>query len=71
MATEEHTRLDELTLGAADAIDQGADPFSTAWLSEHKVTLDECWQLSHNIAGCIRAFYAVSDAAHRLARPIR
>lgn len=40
----------ELLLAAADALDEGIDPFSTSWLSEHEVTLNECYTLSDNLA---------------------
>jgi hypothetical protein len=35
---------------AADALDEGTDPFSTGWLSEHEVTMDQCMNLAKQLA---------------------
>jgi hypothetical protein len=43
-------RKTELLLAAADALDEGIDPFGATWLSEHEVALDECYDLSDNLA---------------------
>lgn len=43
-------RLDGLLLKAAQALENGADPFSHSFLVENKVTLDECMTLSERIA---------------------
>ncbi len=48
----------ELLAKAADAFADGRDPFSTPWLSEHGVTLDECYALSQSIAELIRGYLA-------------
>ena len=35
---------------AAKALDQGDNPFSTSWLSEHDVTFDQCISLAQQLA---------------------
>jgi hypothetical protein len=40
----------ELLRAAADALDGGTDPFSTGWLSEHDVSLDQCLNLAKQLA---------------------
>jgi hypothetical protein len=40
----------ELLREAADALDEGTDPFSTGWLSEHEVTFDQCMNLAKQLA---------------------
>jgi hypothetical protein len=35
---------------AAVALDEGTDPFSTNWLSEHDVTFDQCMSLAQQLA---------------------
>lgn len=44
------TRHDSLLLKAAEALSHGADPFSSGFLTENNVTLDECMALSERIA---------------------
>jgi hypothetical protein len=39
-----------LLLDAAAALDEGTDPFDESWLIEHRVTLDECFDLSAQLA---------------------
>lgn len=50
------TRMDELALAAAATFEDCSDPFSTAWLVEHSVTADECYELSQRISMALRAF---------------
>lgn len=56
------TRTKPLLLLAAAALDDGRDPFSDAFLSEHGVTLDECYGLSEQLALGARLL-------HRLTHP--
>lgn len=44
------TRSIALLEAAADALQDGTDPFNTNWLAEHDVTLDECFTLSEQFA---------------------
>ena len=44
MSTAELLRL------AADALDDGRDPLTTPFLSEHEVTLDDCFTLAGQLA---------------------
>lgn len=48
------TRESELLLKAAEALEAGTDPFSPGWLADNGVTSAECYDLSENIAKCIR-----------------
>ena len=50
------SRMQQLLNDAADAFDDGRDPFQHDWLSEREVTLDECWELGYIIAARIRFF---------------
>ena len=56
------TRSKSLLLLAADAMDDGQDPFSDHFLSEHGVTLDECYGLGEQLALGARVL-------HRLTHP--
>lgn len=49
-------RTKELLSLAAETFADGADPFSDAFLREHKVTLDECVGLSELIAVLIKGY---------------
>jgi hypothetical protein len=40
----------ELLRLAAEALDEGTDPFNTAFLIEHEVTFDQCMALSRQLA---------------------
>lgn len=53
-----------LLADAADALDDMRDPFTSEWLIEHRVTLDECASLSEQMALSIRAYLAM-DARDR------
>lgn len=52
------SRMDDLLGEAAEAFADGRDPFSTEWLSDHEVTLDECMALSDRIASVLRGYLA-------------
>ena len=49
-------RSDYLIGKAAEALEQGAIPFSGPWLVEHEVTSDECGHLSDRLAVILRGF---------------
>lgn len=44
------SRSSELLKAAAEALDDGEDPLHHAFLSEHEVTLDECYDLAEWMA---------------------
>lgn len=44
------SRTSELLKAAADALDDGRDPLTTPFLSDHAVTLDECYDLAEWLA---------------------
>lgn len=44
------TRLIDLLNHAADAMENGQDPFDHGFLGEHAVTLDECFTMAELIA---------------------
>lgn len=46
----EPNRREDLVLKAAKAMIDGMDPFSTTFLSEHNVTLDECYTMGEDLA---------------------
>lgn len=54
------SRVDDLLTAAAEVFDDGRDPFTDAFLVEHKVTLDECMTLSEHIATAIRSYVRLS-----------
>ena len=64
MATKQ-TRGEFLLKAAAAAFEQGIDPFSTAWLSEHEVTAQECFDLGQSLSTVIKAYLA-SDADFKI-----
>lgn len=49
-------RRKELLLAAAAEFDRLRSPFDGTWLSDHHVTLDECGDLSEDVARAIRYF---------------
>lgn len=56
------TRMTELMHLAADALDEGMDPFNQAFLAEHDVTFDECMSLAEMLATAGRLFaYALDN----------
>jgi hypothetical protein len=44
------TRHSELLTAAADALEDGDNPFSGSFLAEHDVTSDECMDLADSLA---------------------
>lgn len=48
--TAPHERAESLVLAAADAMDDGRDPFDHHFLAEHDVTLSEAHDLSEALA---------------------
>jgi hypothetical protein len=44
------SRSSELLKAAADALDDGSDPFSSTFLDANRVTLDECFDLAEWLA---------------------
>lgn len=44
------SRSSELLKAAADALDDGRDPLTPPFLDEHRVTLDECYDLAEWLA---------------------
>lgn len=47
-------RMAHLLLAAASALEDGCDPFSTEWLAEHEVSLNEAYELAELCAYAIR-----------------
>lgn len=48
-------RAKELLLKAAEALDDGSDPFATHFLTTNRVSLEEALALADDVADCIRA----------------
>jgi len=48
------TRMTDLLKNAADALDEGEDPLALSFLSEHDVTLDECYDMAFKLAAGAR-----------------
>jgi len=44
------SRSSELLKAAADALEEGSDPFHESFLGKHDVTADECFDLADSIA---------------------
>jgi hypothetical protein len=44
------SRTTQLLNAAADALEEGTDPFAPGWLGEHAVTFDECMSLAEELA---------------------
>lgn len=65
-------RMTKLLEQAADAFDDGRNPFGTEWLVEHDVTLEECMTLSQQIAVAVRNYARLSteETAHAILRSI-
>ncbi len=61
------SRVDVLAIEAAKALEDGRDPFSTAFLVEHMVTADECFALSERIATAVRVFQAMTTTDQAIA----
>jgi hypothetical protein len=56
--SEKSKRINALLAKAAQAFIDGNDPFSSGWLSENDVTLDECMSLSNQIGAIIKGYAA-------------
>lgn len=56
------SRARDLLRLAAEALEDGRDPLSQAFLVEHQVTLDECYNLADAMAAAIRRFAALPAA---------
>ncbi len=54
-------RVRELLLKAAEAMEDGRDPFSGDFLSANNVTLDECYTLSEQLATITRGWLAMPE----------
>ena len=53
-------RLAYLLEEAADALEDGRDPFADGFLIEHSVTLDECYSLSDLLSASARMMLLIS-----------
>ena len=62
------TRIEELLRAAASTYDEHSDPFNTQWLVDHDVTLDECMELSEQIATSIRVWLGMGDLIQLMAK---
>lgn len=60
MSDAKAKRSKELLRKMAEALQDGRDPFTQEWLSEHEVTLDECFNLSDVVALLIKGYLASS-----------
>jgi hypothetical protein len=59
------SRSSELLKAAAEALDDGRDPLHLAFLSEHEVTLDECYSLAEWLAvGASLMAWAIENPHH-------
>lgn len=54
-------RQRDLLEATADAIDEGRDPFSAEWLSEHGLTLDESMSVGGAISVILRGYLSAPD----------
>ena len=50
------SRLEFLLTEASEAFEDMRNPFDTAWLVEHNVTADECFELSSAVSAAIDLF---------------
>ena len=53
------SRMDQLLDQAAQALEDGTDPFNASWLAENDVTFDECMTLGETMALAIRVYRQV------------
>lgn len=51
---ERDSRLEDLIRKMSEAFRNGEDPFNSVWLSENRVTFDECVMLSLIIADALQ-----------------
>lgn len=59
------SRSDELLRAAAGAFADGRSPFSTEWLSEHDVSLNECIDLGDRIAQVLNGYLNSPDVVRK------
>lgn len=52
------SRNTDLLRAMAHAFEEGIDPFSTSWLSEHEVTGQECYEMGQSIASIVKGYLA-------------
>lgn len=64
------TRREQLLDEAAKEFARLASPFDPTWLYEHNVTLDECGDLSEDVARAIR-FYLATPLSLRINAAVR
>jgi len=62
MSSATYDRKMELLKKAADAFENGTDPFNHASLVENAVTLDECMELSDLIATILKGWLALDSS---------
>lgn len=55
------TRQSDLLKSAAEALEQGEDPFGTSFLGQHDVTFDECMDLADKLAAGARIVAWISE----------
>jgi len=55
------SRRTELLLAATEALAEGTDPFHESFLVDHGVTLDECYDLSEQLALGARALVVMGE----------
>jgi hypothetical protein len=60
-------RMTELLIAAAATFGDGCNPFETSWLIEHRVTSEECFTLSEQIAHAIRNWARLDNQEKSLA----
>lgn len=59
------SRMTNLVGLAADAMDKGEDPFHVSFLSEHRVTLDEAYDMSETLATAARIWLLLNQRKHQ------
>jgi hypothetical protein len=57
--TAKRTRMRSLVKAAAEALDDGKDPFDGWFLDENKVTLDEAYELADTTAMALRLAFGL------------
>jgi hypothetical protein len=62
------TRQSELLKAAAEALENGEDPFALHFLSEHEVTADECFDMADKIASGARIVAWATENPRRAAK---
>jgi hypothetical protein len=56
----------QLLRQAADALDNGEDPFGVNFLQEHNVSLDQCFSMAEQLAVGARMVAKAMDNPHSL-----